>query len=72
MDKNRHAGYDIRKEDEDNKRYSSILDKPSKEIDEFSSYCVERLNKETDSEEAKKLFANWVTGLIELYSRTNR
>lgn len=70
MDKNRHVGYDIRKEDEDNRRYGFEI--RSKELDEFSSYCVERLNKETDRKEAEKLFVDWVTGLIEIYSRINR
>lgn len=71
MKKNRHDGYDVRREEEDNRKYKDLF-KPDSHIDEFSSYCVERLKNENDPEEAKKLFTDWVTGLIELYSRSNK
>ena len=70
IDKERHDGYDLQKEEESKRREDIIFKMKStadEHISDFSSYMVEEIQKEQDPVEAQKKMNHWVSGLIKLY-----
>lgn len=70
LGKDRHAGYDLLKEEEQKRRENVIFNMKStadEHISDFSSYMVQEIQTEKDPVEAQKKLTHWVSGLLKLY-----
>ena len=70
LDKDRHEGYDVQKEEEQKRKEDIIFKMKStadEHISDFSSYMVQEIQTEKDPVEAQKKLTHWVSGLLKLY-----